>query len=158
MLSKPQIQVLIIFLMHCLSVHSQEIKTDELETIIIEANQREQLIPVQKLSGKDLERLNSHSVADALRYFSGVKIKDYGGIGGLKTVDVRNMGTHHVGVMYNGMQIGNAQNGVVDLGKFSLDDVESITLYNGERNTIFQSAKEFASASNIYINAKKATL
>lgn len=155
MLSKFQIHTLIIFLLHCISVHSQEIKTDELETIVIEANQREQLIPVQKLSGKDLERLNSHSVADALRYFSGIKIKDYGGIGGLKTVDVRNMGTHHVGVMYNGMQIGNAQNGIVDLGKFSLDDVESITLYNGERNTIFQSAKEFASASNIYINAKK---
>jgi hypothetical protein len=28
-------------------------------------------------------------VADAIRYFSGVQIKDYGGIGGLKTVYLR---------------------------------------------------------------------
>ena len=43
--------------------------------------------PVQILSGKELEKLNVYSVADALRYFSGVQIKDYGGIGGLKTVN-----------------------------------------------------------------------
>ena len=36
--------------------------------------------PVQILSGKELEKLNVYSVADALRYFSGVQIKDYGGI------------------------------------------------------------------------------
>ena len=42
--------------------------------------------PVQILSGKELEKLNVYSVADALRYFSGVQIKDYGGIGGLKTI------------------------------------------------------------------------
>lgn len=155
MLSKHSLYLLFTYLLYSFNIYSQDIKSNELETIVIEANHQKELIPIQKLSGKDLERLNAQSVADALRYFSGVKIKDYGGIGGLKTVDVRNMGTHHVGVMYNGIQIGNAQNGVVDLGKFSLDDVEAVTLYNGERSTIFQSAKEFSSASNIYITAKK---
>lgn len=76
--------------------------------------------PVQILSGKELEKLNVYSVADALRYFSGVQIKDYGGIGGLKTVNIRSMGSHHVGVFYDGIELGNAQNGVVDLGRFSL--------------------------------------
>ena len=102
-----------------------------------------------------LERLNTHNVADALRYFSGVQIKDYGGMGGLKTVDVRNMGSHHVGVFYDGIQIGNAQNGVVDLGRFSLDDLEELSLYNGQKSEIFQSAKDFASASAVYLKTKK---
>ncbi|MDR0228954.1 MAG: TonB-dependent receptor plug domain-containing protein [Flavobacteriaceae bacterium] len=126
-----------------------------LKEIVIDKNVYKDLIPVQVLDGKKLERLNSYSVADALRYFSGVKIKDYGGMGGLKTVDVRNMGTHHVGVFYNGVQIGNAQNGIVDLGKFSLDNVETVKLYNGQRSTIAQSAKEYASASTVYIQTKK---
>ncbi|MEG0648098.1 MAG: hypothetical protein RR471_13155, partial [Bacteroides sp.] len=39
-----------------------------------------EVIPVQILSGAQLEKLNAHSVADAVRYFSGVQIKDYGGI------------------------------------------------------------------------------
>lgn len=135
---------------------SQEMDSiTSLHEIVIQKEPFKDLIPTQILSGEELERLNSHSVADALRYFSGVKIKDYGGMGGLKTVDVRNMGSQHVGVFYNGIQLGNAQNGVIDLGKFSLDNIESITLYNGQRSTIFQSAKEFASAATVYIQTKK---
>jgi len=33
----------------------------------------EEVIPAQVLTGKQLEGLNSHSVADAIRYFSGVQ-------------------------------------------------------------------------------------
>ena len=110
--------------------------------------------PVQILSGEQLERLNSLSVADAIRFFSGVQLKDYGGIGGLKTINVRSMGTNHTAVFYDGVQLGNAQNGQVDLGKFSLDNVEEIELYNGQKSSIFQSAKGFASGSSLYINTK----
>ena len=74
-----------------------------------------------------------NNVADALRYFSGIQIKDYGGVGGLKTVNIRSMGTNHVGVFYDGIELGNAQNGTVDLGRFSLDNMESVTLYNGQK-------------------------
>ena len=103
----------------------------------------QEIIKPQSISGAELERLNSLSVADALRYFSGVQIKDYGGIGGIKTVNIRSMGTNHVGVFYNGMQLGNAQNGQVDLGRYSLDNVEEISLYNGQKSDIFQSAKPY---------------
>ena len=85
---------------------------------------RREVIPVQELSGERLQRLNSHNVADALRYFSGIQIKDYGGVGGLKTVNIRSMGTNHVGVFYDGIELGNAQNGTVDLGRFSLDNMD----------------------------------
>ena len=50
------------------------------------------VIPAQVLGGRDLQRLSAVSVADALRYFAGVQIKDYGGIGGLKTVNVAQYG------------------------------------------------------------------
>ncbi len=126
-----------------------------LQEIVILKDPLQQIIPVQTLAAGDLEKLNTLNVADALRYFAGTSIKDYGGMGGLKTIDVRNMGTHHVGVFYNGIQVENAQNGIVDLGKFSLDNVEQIQLYNGQRSAIFQSAKEFSSASVVYIESKK---
>lgn len=126
-----------------------------LEEVVVTAKPYKEIIPAQRLNGLQLERLNTHNVADALRYFSGVQIKDYGGMGGLKTIDVRNMGSHHVGVFYDGIQIGNAQNGVVDLGRFSLDDLEELSLYNGQKSEIFQSAKDFASASAVYMKARK---
>lgn len=129
-----------------------------IQEVSVIGNKRPEIIRPQTLGGADLQRLNSQSVADALRYFSGVQLKDYGGIGGIKTVNIRSMGTNHVGVFYNGIQLGNAQNGQVDLGRYSLDNIEEISLYNGQKSNIFQSAKDFASSSAIYIYTKRPKL
>jgi len=112
------------------------------------------IIP-QTLKGAELERLNALSVADALRYFSGVQLKDYGGVGGIKTINIRSMGSQHTAVYYNGVQLGNAQNGQVDLGRFSLDNMEEIQLFNGQKSDIFQSAREFGAAGNVYLTTRK---
>ena len=60
-----------------------------------------------------------------------------------------------MGVYYNGIQLGNAQNGQVDLGKFSLENIEEISLYNGQKSEIFQSAREFGSAGSIYLTTRR---
>ena len=140
------------------SAHADDIFLDSIfqikEVSVIEVKDKE-IIKPQKLTGAELERLNSHSVADALRYFSGVQIKDYGGVGGIKTVNIRSMGSQHVGVFYNGVQLNNAQNGQVDLGRYSLDNVDAISLYNGQKSDIFQTAKDFSTASAIYITTRR---
>lgn len=42
--------------------------------------------------------------------------------------------THYSSSYYCiGIELGNAQNGTVDLGRFSLDNMESVTLYNGQK-------------------------
>lgn len=111
--------------------------------------------PVQVLKGEQLQRLNSFSVADAMRFFTGVQLKDYGGVGGLKTINVRSLGTNHVAVFYDGVQLSNAQNGQVDLGRFSLDNIDEIALFNGQQSDIFQPAKAFSAASAIYLQSAK---
>ena len=126
-----------------------------LDEVSVTAQTYKEVIPAQVLGARQLEVLSSFSVADAIRYFSGVQIKDYGGIGGLKTVDIRSMGTHHMGVFYDGIQLGNAQNGQIDLGKFSLDNIDEISLYNGQKSEIFQSAKEFGAAGSIYLRPRQ---
>ncbi|WP_317040618.1 TonB-dependent receptor plug domain-containing protein [Chryseobacterium jejuense] len=130
------------------------IKEEAIKAVNIYKKNFKEILPAQILQGEELERLSSHSVADALRYFSGVQIKDYGGMGGLKTVNIRSMGSQHVGVFYDGIQLGNAQNGLVDLGRYSLDDLEEISLYNGQKSEIFQPAKDFGSSGSIYLQPK----
>jgi len=135
------------------------VKTDStisLDNVVVWGSSNgKEIVPSQRLSGRQLESLSSLSVADAIRYFSGVQLKDYGGVGGLKTVDVRSMGTNHMGVFYDGIQLGNAQNGQVDLGKFSLDNVESISLYHGQKSDILQSAKDYGASGTIYIRTRR---
>ena len=125
------------------------------EVVVTQQLTYREVIPSQTLKGDALRRLSSLSVADAIRYFSGVQLKDYGGVGGLKTVNVRSMGSHHVGVFYDGVEVGNAQNGVVDLGQFSLDNVEEISLYNAQKSAIFQPATEFGNAGSVYIRTRR---
>ena len=125
------------------------------EIVVVSKPAMREVVPSQKLNGEILEKLSTHSVADALRYFSGIQLKDYGGVGGIKTVNIRSMGTHHLGISYDGIQLGNAQNGQIDLGQFSLDNVEEITLYNGQKSAIFQPASDFGHAGAIYIRTKE---
>ena len=127
----------------------------QLKEIIVTAPAFKEVIPSQILSGKELENLNGHSVADALRYFSGIQLKDYGGIGGLKTVNIRSMGTNHLGVFYDGIELSNAQNGQVDLGMYSLENMDEISLYNGQKSEIFQSAKDFGAAGTLYLRSRR---
>lgn len=134
---------------------SDSLEVYALDVVEVTANPHaDDIIPAKTLDGQLLQQMQSKSVADAIRFFSGVQIKDYGGIGGLKTVNIRSMGSQHLGVFYDGIQLGNAQNGQVDLGRFSLDNMEAIQLYHGQRNSVLQSAKEFGSAGTIYLQSK----
>ena len=152
----------ILLLIAVLSIQSYALE-DEIEMldtlslseITITESRRKEVIQSQRLDGAQLQSLNSQSVADALRYFSGIQVKDFGGIGGIKTINIRSMGSHHVGVFYDGLQLGNAQNGQIDLGRYSLDNIEEINLYNGQKSNIFQSAKDFGSSGTIYIRTRR---
>ena len=127
------------------------VRLDEVKVTAV----RRPLATVQNLSGPQLQALSSTSIADALKYFAGVQIKDYGGLGGLKTINVRSLGSQHVGVYIDGIRITNAQNGTVDLGKFSLSTLESVELYNANKLDHCQSPSEYASGATVYLRTRR---
>ncbi len=125
-----------------------------LDEVSVTAVSPRKLATVQELSGPELQALSTTSIADALKYFAGVQIKDYGGLGGLKTINVRSLGAQHVGVYIDGIRITNAQNGTVDLGKYSLSTLESVSLYNANKLDVCQSASEYASGATVYMRTR----
>lgn len=108
--------------------------------------------PIQTLSHSDMERLGIHDMGDALKRFAGVQVKDYGGVGGMKTVNIRGLGAGHTGVTYDGVQVGDCQSGQVDLSRFTLDNVSLVSLQIGQEDNIYQSAKAYTSAGLINIS------
>ena len=116
---------------------------------------KQTVTPAQKVSAADFKRTASNNVADAIRNLSGVNIKDYGGIGGLKTVSVRSLGANHTGVFYDGIPMNDAQNGQVDLGRLSLNNLEEIVLYNGQPDVLLLPARAYASASILLVKPSK---
>ena len=88
--------------------------------------------PVQLINKEDIKNLGLQNMADAVRRFAGTNVRDYGGIGGLKTVSIRNLGAAHTAVSYDGVVVSNSQAGQIDIGRFSLDNVSSLSLAIGK--------------------------
>ncbi len=107
--------------------------------------------PEQIFSKEELKNLHALQVSDAVKHFAGVTVKDYGGIGGLKTVSIRSLGAQHTAVAYDGITISDCQTGQIDIGRFSLNNVDRLSLRNGQGDNIFQPARAFASAGLLNI-------
>lgn len=110
--------------------------------------------PVQKIMQQGISRLGAVGLHEVAGQFSGVSIKDYGGIGGLKTVSIRNMGGTHTAVIYDGISISDAQNGQIDISRFNLDDVSSVSLSIGPEDDIFCGARQLTSAGTLRIESR----
>ena len=127
----------------------------ELDEVVASARRRpadtRSLTVVQTLTAEQLASLAAPQMTDALRRFAGITVKDYGGIGGLKTVSVRNLGAQHTGVIYDGIVVSDCQSGQTDLSRFSLDNVASLALAVGQEEAPLQSAKAYASAAVLVI-------
>ena len=150
--------ILAIFTVSNRSLYAQY-KTDSIqhlpEIIVTEKTGDKDLrssTPMQTLTKESLQNLNALQLSDAVKHLSGVTVKDYGGIGGLKTISVRGLGATHTGVYYNGIAVSDVQTGQVDIGRFSLDNIENVSLYSGQSEQIFMPAKAFSNASYINIS------
>ena len=104
-------------------------------------------VPVKHASREAIARLGHDGVADVLKYMSGVTVRDYGGVGGLKTVSVRGMGAKHTAVSYDGIVVSDAQSGVVDIGRFPLNNLSAVTLAVGHGGEALRSARECSASA-----------
>lgn len=121
----------------------------------LESKEVKAVMPLQIMTSAEIERLGITDVADALRRFSGVNIRDYGGLGGLKTVSVRNMGASHTAVSYDGAPVDNFEGGQIDVGRFSLNNLSRLTLAVGQDNDMLQCARLYSSASVLGITTRQ---
>lgn len=111
-------------------------------------------IPVQVVTGEAIRTLGLQNMADAVRRFAGTTVRDYGGIGGMKTVSVRSLGAHHTAIGYDQVAMSNTQAGQIDIGRLSLDNVAMLTLSVGQEEDLLQSARMSASAAVLSIRTE----
>lgn len=104
-------------------------------------------LPVQEMKRGEMEQLGFTDLGDALSRMAGTNVKDYGGLGGLKTISVRNMGAAHTAVTLDGVPVSQSQAGQIDIGRFDLRHLESLSLAVGHQEDLLQPARLFASAA-----------
>ena len=138
-------------LMVCLPAGLSAQQADTLSAASVYAFKYQSVIKPLERAWLDETHAATHDVSDVLRHFTGVQVKDYGGTGGLKTVNVRSLGSEHVGIFIDGIQVENAQNMQVDLGRLSTDSFASVELYTGQKIERLQTAKEYASGAAVHL-------
>lgn len=104
-------------------------------------------VPVQHIDRDAMMRMGMHSMTDALKHMAGLSVRDYGGAGGMKTVSVRGIGARHTAVVYDGIALSDCQTGEIDLSRYSLDHLSSVSLVIGDDDNIFQPARNQAAAA-----------
>lgn len=109
--------------------------------------------PLQLLNKGQMLQQGITDIADALRRFSGVNVKDYGGAGGMKTISVRSLGAKHTAVVYDDIIVSDCQSGQIDLSRFNIDNIKQISLTIGDNEDIFVPARTVASAATLRLES-----
>lgn len=121
-------------------------RVHELEGVIVTESQRRHTLtstaPLHLLDRRDMLSMGITDMADALHRLPGITLRDYGGAGGMKTVSVRGFGAKHTGVSYDGVMLSECQSGEIDLSRYSLDNVEGLSLTIGDNDDIFIPARQ----------------
>ena len=107
--------------------------------------------PLHILGRQEMLKTGVTDMADALHRMPGINIRDYGGAGGVKTVSVRGFGAKHTGVSYDGIMLSDCQSGEIDLSRYSLDNVDNISLVVGDNDEIFIPARNASTPATLSI-------
>lgn len=141
---------------HGFAVAQDVVLRDSIDEITVQGDARAKDVrstaPIFSLNGKDFRSMGLTDIAEALRHLPSVTLRDYGGAGGMKTVSVRGFGAGHTGVVYDGVALSDCQTGHIDLSRYSLDNIRSLSLAIGDNEDIFVPAKNAASAATLHIN------
>lgn len=158
-MSKKSIISIILFTLSFCELFSQDslriVILDKFEVIDSAMHDDNKQSSSQKIKKKELKALPVYDIGQAAKYLGGVTIKDYGGTNGLKTISVRGLGSLHTNLLYDGVSISNTQSGQIDLSKFSVNNIEELSLDNGNRIMNMQTARSLASGSVLSITTSR---
>lgn len=111
--------------------------------------------PVQVIDSKRMERSGAMLLSDAVKQMAGVTLRDYGGVGGMKTVSARGLGSQFSTLTIDGVAVNDAQNGQVDLGRYLLAGSSFVSLSNGQQDEMLLSARATAAGSVINMESRE---
>ena len=103
--------------------------------------------PTQVIASTEMQQLGGTLLSDAARRLVGVTLKDYGGLGGIKTVSARGLGSQFSTLTIDGVAVNDCQNGQVDLGRYLLGNSSYISFSNGQSDNLLQAARALAAGS-----------
>ena len=113
-------------------------------------------MPTIQLSSDILNRLAPQSLIAVLPLIPGVFVRDYGGLGGLKTFSIRGGSASQALVMIDETRMSSAQNGTIDIGLLPARFVENISVIRGGVCALY-GANAMTGAMDVHMRVPEST-
>ena len=85
----------------------------------------------QLISAKKIGLYASEDVGALMQKIAGITLKNYGGIGGMKTIAYRGISGTNTAILLDGFALQNTMVGQLDLSNLQVDNVHSLTFTSG---------------------------
>lgn len=95
--------------------------------------------------------LQPEDAGQVLQKMAGVNVKSYGGLGGLKTISIRSLGSQHTSIVVDGFALSNTQTGQINLGQIQAENIEAVYLVTGAQKSFLVPASAQVSGSSLFI-------
>jgi len=161
-----KIYILVFSCVFFFGINAQIIEKDTLNTVTVLAKKDSILkltvitsnVPHYVINNDKLNEISANDIGDALKYVPGTYIKDYGGIGGLKTVSYRSLGASHTSVEVDGIILPTTQTAVVNLSSFDVFSTQQIEMTSGQVQNHFSTASAYVKSNILSIQSQLNTI
>ena len=110
--------------------------------------------PTQVVTVEKMEQRGAVQLSDAVKQMNGVTLKDYGGVGGIKTMSARGLGSQFSSLIIDGVAVNDCQNGQIDLGRYLLGNSAYVSFSNAQHDAPLQSARAFAAGNVVMMETQ----
>lgn len=129
----------------------------ELQEVRVRDSLRNNAEKVQAMRRSVILELQGEDLGQLMQKFAGVAIRSYGGLGGLKTISVRSLGSNHSSIIVDGFTLINNQTGQINLGQVQTESLESLQLITGAQKNYLVPVSAQVAGSSLLIETFEAS-
>jgi vitamin B12 transporter len=100
----------------------------DLDSVNISGDRTLSLVSATSLEHIRMERRLATDLGQLMTLFTGIQMRSYGGLGGMKTVSFRSLGAGHTSVVYDHFALSQTQSGQTDVGQIPVDFINNLKL------------------------------
>ncbi|TAE32431.1 MAG: TonB-dependent receptor [Candidatus Kapaibacterium sp.] len=97
----------------------------------ISSSNERRTAPITTLDAAQIQGLGARQAADALSFVPGVFVRNYGGVGGLKSLSLRGANASQTLVLLDGVRVNSSQNGQFDAASLPASMLEELEVVRG---------------------------
>ena len=124
------------------STHNEIKKEFKLPTVEVfetrsKSNSAINFSPNKIINKEDIQLVSPMQLSEVLNFSPGVSIRNYGGLGAMKTISIRGTGSMRSLILLDGMPLNSSQNGSFDLNNIAVSMIDNIEIVRGGSSAIF---------------------